>query len=125
MTEIRNTTRVVPNVGYSAAEFARDAIQAFPELSDDFDASEGIHITMGALWFAARGAIDDRNIGLFDRIAGFLSNLLNIPDADPEIENVIEISFLGYGVLMESRQGRIAFERLPDSIKQVLERQEY
>lgn len=125
MTEIRNTTRVVPNVAYSAADFARDAIQAFPELAWDLDEPEGIHITMGALWIAAREAIDDGNSGLFDRVAVFISNILAIPDADPEIENAIEISFLEHRVLMKSRKGRKAFKRLPDSIKKILERQEY
>ncbi len=60
---------------------------------------------------------------LFDRIGLFLAEVLTKPNIDLEIENAVEISFLEYGVLMDSRKGRKAFSRLPDSIKNILARQ--
>ena len=123
MADEFNNQRAVPVTRYGAAKLVRDAIQSFPELSEELDESEGFHILIGVLWLAARTAIDDQNFELFDRIAVFISDRLSRSDFEPEFENAVEISFLEYSELVKTRKGRKAFKRLPDSIKRILERQ--
>jgi len=110
---------------YGGLEFTADVLREFPELNGELEDPDGIHIPMGVLCSVAEESIRSGDLSLFDRIARFVSLTLAKENLDPEIENAVEISFLEFQVLMESKNGRKAFARLPASIQQILQRQNY
>ena len=101
---------------YGTVEFSEEVVSKFsrylPELEDD---PEMLHTQMGYLADGIRN-----KLGCSNEILHFLEGLLQLNDADPEIENAIAISFIE---LSELSKLELA-EYIPTAVLNVLKEQQ-
>ena len=100
---------------YGAAAFAADARERLPPTTPAADLV-GVHATMAALADAARRAIATGDLPALRRLSAFVAAAAGRPDADPEIENAVAVSFLEPDDLA-GPHGPAAWDALPERLR--------
>ena len=103
--------------GYSYEDFLVDALKRLPELADDAD----LHFYRGRLDVSdlarlARRAIPARDHDFLGRLFGLVNDAVTRPNADPEIANAVEISFLRMADFMLPH-GNEAWRLVPSELR--------
>lgn len=102
--------------------FAKEASSAFHELAAELNSrTEDIHAQVSILRAAACEAIERGDLGLLEKVFEFLDHVLAQPNLHPEIENAIAISFLSPNEFERSENGTLAWARLPERLKRVVQ----
>ena len=107
-----NKGQVVPS--YGGLAFEAEARERLPEI-DLIDCDGAIHLVMGRLAEAGRGAIEAGDLSFLRRLFAFVATAAAQPDAHREIGNAIATSFLEPGDFASSH-GAAARDLLPDPL---------
>ena len=110
---------------YDESDFARDALEAFPEFRELFDEDPTLlHIHMASLADIARQAIREERFDLAMRVVELVSIALEKPGVVREIANAVALSFVSAWELRKSVGGCRLLEEMPESVRAVLIEQE-
>ena len=82
---------------YAQVDFVADVLERVPEIEKYFDMpyqDDGLHILLPALARLIRASAKKQNSDVLERAFGLVNEAIERDDADPEIENAAQISFL-------------------------------
>lgn len=83
---------------YAQLDFVADVLERVPEIEKHFDMpyqdDVGLHIVFPALARLIRASAKEQNSDVLERAFGLVNEAIERDDADPEIENAAQISFL-------------------------------
>jgi hypothetical protein len=103
---------------YGEQEFCADALSRFPQLTQVRKA--GIHLTVTELAAAARSALAEGDRLHLEQLFSFFNDVVERIDADVEIRNAIQISFLTPDDFA-TRKGEEAWTYLPPGLKKLIQ----
>ena len=110
---------------YGNTQFSAEAIARFPVLSSDLQDDAGLlHVQMGTLAGAVRGALERGETQLPLDVCAFLDGVLKNPRAISEIKNAVAISFVEAKEFRTSKAGLEVLDRMPVMVRDVLLGQE-
>jgi hypothetical protein len=96
--------------------FLKEVVRRFPELANDPDIENGIHLAMAALGRLAVHAIREGNTTRAQTAIQFLVEVLQRPRVHPEVRNAMAISFVDPEELGTFQAGRQFLDSMPASI---------
>ena len=100
---------------YTAEDFRRLSLAAFPEVQDWFEENKDLlHVQMGALASIAQRAKGDGDWGTYRRVIELAEKLYTNPDS--ELENALNVSFLEH-LDFEGPTGGTAWELMTPRLK--------
>ena len=120
MISLQNNKGMWQPVKFSAKEFRDVVINIFPEIEKNIDEGSGVHVIYGVLTERCQTAIKNGEFGKLKNLFEILDNVITLKDTDSEIENGIQISFLQLTDFADPKNGKSAFELLPQSLKQII-----
>lgn len=107
-------------VKFSAKEFRDVVINIFPEIEKNVDKESGVHIIFGFLTERCQMAIKNGEFTKLKNLFEILDKVISLKDTDSEIEIGIKISFLELTDFADPKNGKNAFELLPQALKQII-----
>lgn len=109
---------------YDARALCRDASASFPALASELRASaESVHLLMGVLGRAVTESLGRGDEAHAEQVCAFLETALGRPRAISEIPNAVSLSFAGAEDFQASASGRHLWQRLPPTLKRLIEEQ--
>jgi len=120
MIQSHNNQGTWQPVKFSAKEFRDVAINIFPEIEKDVDKESGVHVIFGYLTERCQTAIKNGEFTKLKNLFEIMEKVISLKDTDPEIEIGIKISFLELTDFTDPKNGKNAFELLPQKLKQII-----